>query len=351
MEHKKMIQQQQVFSLQWFSEVASWKRFSQLSQVRSGVVNYINNLKTTSLLTGSEGKSAEDQDYPIEVLSFQPPTASDCPILLIGGMGPLAGAVGFDLACEYFGTRREIVLYQACSIPSRMTVMLEPNRMINGLPIQKYLVKQVSNAIVQAKQYLQSKQTNIIIVLMCNAVHYYLPLVKADLQKRYPKVASELQYISLVSAVMTEMKKRKLNKPLLLGTSATKLDRLYSGPLEKRGIKFQELSEGEQEILMSAIYWGVKAFDKEYACRKGEELLNLLKEKFNSTIQTEIGDIDCVIAGCTEVPILLDWLKEKSQINAVQSWLTQVKVINPLRSACKWIRDQNQEEAFLIRAS
>ncbi len=321
------------------------KKFSELSQVRAAVADYIKGLRATSQYQAGRGKCAEDRDHPVEVLYFQPPAAYGPPIILIGGMGPLAGAVGFDLVCEYFGTRREVVLYQACSIPSRMTVMLEPNRMIHGLPIQRYLVEGVSEAIVQAKEYLQSKPAKIMIILMCNAVHYYLPMVKADLQKRYPKVASSLEYISMVEAVMAEMEKRKLNKPLLLGTSATRMGRVYSAPLEKRGIKCKELSEGEQEILMSAIYQGVKAFDKEYACRKGEELLNLLRDKCNSTIQTEIGDIDCAIAGCTEVPILLDWLQEKSKINAVGGWLTQVKVINPVRSAFRWIRDR--EEALL----
>ena len=337
------MQQQQLENIQGLAKVASWKKFSELFQVRAAMNEYINCLRSTSVLLGGRGKCVEDQDYPIEVFSFQPVTDLNPPIILIGGMGPLAGAVGFDLACEYFGTRREIVLYQACSIPSRMTVMLEPNQMVHGLPLQRYLVEQVSEAIIQSKEYLQNKPANMMIILMCNAVHYYLSLVKADLEKRYPKVASELQYISLVSAVMAEMEQRKLNHPLLLETSATKMGRVYSAPMEKRRIKCKQLSEGEQEILMSAIYQGVKAFDKEYAVSKGEELFNLLlRNKCNSTRQTKIGDIDCVITGCTEVPILLDWLQKKSKINAVRGWLTQVKVINPVISAFNWI--SNQEE-------
>ena len=340
------MQQQQIPCSQRFAEVASVKRFSELSEVRAAVADYILGLRVTSLLTGGGGRCAEDRDHPIEVLSFQPPAASGPPIILIGGMGPLAGAVGFERAIEYFGTRREIVLYQACWIPNRMTAMLEPNRTIDGLPIQRYLVEGVSSAIAQAKEYLQTGSANILIMLMCNAVHYYLPLVKADLQKRYPKLASSVEYISLVEAVMAEMEKSQLNKPLLLGTSATRMGGVYSAPLKKRGINCKELSEGEQEILMSAIYQGVKAFEQEYACMKVEELFNLLYSKFNSTIQPESLDIDCAIAGCTEVPILLDWLHEKSQIDdAVRGWFAQVKVINPVISAFKWI--SAREEAFL----
>ena len=234
------MQQQQLGNIQGLAKVASWKKFSELFQVRAAMNEYINCLRSTSVLLGGRGKCVEDQDYPIEVFSFQPVTDLNPPIILIGGMGPLAGAVGFDLACEYFGTRREIVLYQACSIPSRMTVMLEPNQMVHGLPLQRYLVEQVSEAIVQSKEYLQNKSANMMIILMCNAVHYYLSLVKADLEKRYPKVASELQYISLVSAVMAEMEQRKLNHPLLLETSATRMGRVYSDPMEKRRIKCKQ---------------------------------------------------------------------------------------------------------------
>lgn len=336
------MQQQQVRYSQRLAEVAYRKKFSELSQVRAAVTDYIEGLRATSQYQAGRGKCAEDKDHTLEVLSFQPPAADSPPIILIGGMGPLAGAVGFNLACEYFGTRREIVLYQACSIPSRMTAMVEPNRRIDGLPIQRYLVEGVSEAIAQAKKTLQSKSAKIMVMLMCNAVHYYLPLVKADLQKRYPKLASELEYISLVEAAIAEMEKSKLHKPLLLGTSATRMGEVYSAPLDKRGIKCKELSEGEQKILMSAIYQGVKAFDREYTCSKGEKLLNLLDNKLNS----KNLDIDCAIAGCTEVPILLDWLQDKNKIDdAVRGWLAQVKVINPVISAFRWIGDR--EEALL----
>ena len=196
------MQQQQIGNTQESPRVVSWKRFSLVDKARAGVAEYIDRLRVTSVLPGGERKYAEDQDYPTEVLSFQPQGSDGFPIILIGGMGPLAGAVGFDTACEYFGTGREILLYQACSIPSRMTAMVEPNRMIQGLPIQRYLIEGVSEAILQAKEYLQSKSGNIRILLMCNAVHYYLPLVKADLEKRYPEVASDLQYVSLVLSLI-----------------------------------------------------------------------------------------------------------------------------------------------------
>ena len=86
------MQQQQLENIQGLAKVASWKKFSELFQVRAAMNEYINCLRSTSVLLGGRGKCVEDQDYPIEVFSFQPVTDLNPPIILIGGMGPLAGA-------------------------------------------------------------------------------------------------------------------------------------------------------------------------------------------------------------------------------------------------------------------
>jgi len=121
------------------------------------------------------------------------------------------------------------------------------------------------------------------------------------------------------------------------------MGKVYSAPLDKRGIKYQQLSEAAQEILMSIIYQGVKAFDQNYACLKGEELFHLLlnsdlalvrnEDKSHSNVPRNNLNIDCVIAGCTEIPVLLDWLQAQSQSSSIQHFLTQVQVINPVLSA------------------
>ena len=174
--------QQQLLYSQQLNKTVSWKKFSELSLVYSAIADYIEQLKFTAQYQAARGRCVEDQDHPIEVWSFLPPSPSQLPIILIGGMGPFAGIAGFDLACQYFGNKREIVLYQACSIPSRMTVMQAPHRLIDGLPLNQYLIQQVSKAIAQATEYLQSNSADILIILLCNAVHYFLPQIKADLQ-------------------------------------------------------------------------------------------------------------------------------------------------------------------------
>ena len=64
------------------------------------------------LQISGNGKCAGDRDYLLEVLSFPPPAPDIPAIILIGRTNEAAGrTVGFDLACEYFGSRRKIFLY------------------------------------------------------------------------------------------------------------------------------------------------------------------------------------------------------------------------------------------------
>ncbi|MGK7926525.1 MAG: aspartate/glutamate racemase family protein [Spirulina sp.] len=323
-----------------FAKVNAWHQLSEETRVREAVANYIDRLRIISQSYSDWGRYPEDGDYPIEVFSYQPPFPSQPPLILMGGMGPLAGAMGFDLACEYFGDRREILLYQACSIPNRMTVMAEPHRKIQGIPLHRHLVEGLSDAIARAREYLSGNSSHCLVILLCNAVHYFLPQIQANLQKRYPTVAESLQYITLMEAVAATLERNQLHKPLLLATSATLRGKIYVNPLKQRGIEYQQLSERPQEMLMDAIYRGVKAFDRDYAYRKVEELFRLLlaipsdssrnKNEFDSP---NLLAIDSLIAGCTEVPILLDWLQAQTQCSAIQHFLDRIKVINPVLSA------------------
>ena len=62
--------QQQIGNMQESPRVVSWQRFSLVDKARAGVAKYIDRLKATSLLPEGGRKYAEDQDHPIEVLSF-----------------------------------------------------------------------------------------------------------------------------------------------------------------------------------------------------------------------------------------------------------------------------------------
>ena len=60
-----------------------------------------------------------------------PPNPTHPPLLIVGGMGPLAGAQAFEAALQEFGDTREIVLLQLCSVPDR-TDALDADEKLGG---------------------------------------------------------------------------------------------------------------------------------------------------------------------------------------------------------------------------
>ena len=54
-----------------------------------------------------EGREARDQDIPTELIRMVPPHPKHPPLLIVGGMGPLAGAQAFQDALKKFGDTRE----------------------------------------------------------------------------------------------------------------------------------------------------------------------------------------------------------------------------------------------------
>jgi hypothetical protein len=69
-----------------------------------------------------------DQDQPEEVFCLFPARPDRPPLAIVGGMGPLAGALAFRQACTRIQNSRAVVLYQACSVPDRSTVILSEGR-------------------------------------------------------------------------------------------------------------------------------------------------------------------------------------------------------------------------------
>lgn len=319
-----------------FSDVKTWHRFTENPLARTAISDYMDRLQLIAKLQRNSGNFPDDCHFPTDIFSYHPPYPSQPPLILIGGMGPLAGARGFDLACQYFSDRLEILLYQACSIPNRLEAMNHPNRVIRGLPLQRYVVEGVSEAIAQSHEYLGCKLSNCTVILLCNAVHYFWPQIQANIRKKYPALAKSLQYISLVEATAERLKKENLHKPLLLATSATLKGKVYRNALKQRSIECQKLSERAQNILMDAIYRGVKAFDLDYTCRQVEALFRgLLAVPENKCVLPSPLPInpDCIIAGCTEVPILLDWVRKQTKCVEIQQFLNAIPIIDPVLSA------------------
>lgn len=269
------------------------------------------------------GEVITDQSYPVEVISLRVRQVEVSPLLLLGGMGPLAGATAFEQACQMFQNSREIVLFQACSLPDRTAIIQQADRVL-GESLEHQLVVMLEAAIAEAFEYISSIYKSVQVIVLCNTAHYFFAKVCDRLQVNSPKIAHKLQWVSLIDSVIQHLQQSNLCHPLILGTSGTCLGRIYSQPLQEAGIAYLEPNESLQATLMESIYRGVKAFDRNFACQAGE--------KFFVQLLNIQPSIDCIIAGCSEIPCLLEWLKA-TDIDIVKRFLSKIEIIDPVQIA------------------
>ena len=138
----------------------------------------------------------------------------------------------------------------------------------------------------------------------------------------YSKIFFRLQWISLIDTTIQYLQQRNFCQPLILCTTATRLGCVYSRPLQEVGIVYLEPNDELQSILMQSIYQGVKTSDCDFACQVGEHFfVELLKLQ---------PTVDCIIAGCSEIPYLLEWLKTSSS-KQVKEFLSKLEIIDPVQ--------------------
>src|ERR1700759_2857319 len=79
----------------------------------NAILSYQEWLQDFSRERGRLGKETCDQSHPTEIFGLRPACPPAPPLVLLGGMGPLAGADGYERACRRFQDTRELVLFQA----------------------------------------------------------------------------------------------------------------------------------------------------------------------------------------------------------------------------------------------
>ncbi|MEH2042107.1 hypothetical protein [Nostoc sp.] len=201
-------------------------------------------------------EAVEDQSYPNEVIVLKPKQTQAPALLLLGGMGPLAGLGAFEIACQMFQNSREIVLFQACSLPNRTTAIQQKIQI--GASQEPDLVVMLAIAIREAMQYICSSVEPVELIVLCNGAHYFLPEVMQQLLLDYSKIFFRLQWLSLIDTTIQYLQQRNFCQPLVLCTTATRLGCVYSRPLQEMSIVCLELNDELQSILMQSIYQGVK---------------------------------------------------------------------------------------------
>jgi aspartate/glutamate racemase len=269
----------------------------------------------------NNGLSVTDQDHPDEVYCLFPARAELPPLAIIGGMGPLAGAMAFGRACAGFRDSRAVVLYQACSVPDRSTVILSEGR--PDAPLCHALARRVARAVRLAVALVPPGGEPPRCIIACNSAHYFWRQVLDDLGKaKGPPCKVEM--ISLVESSLEALRSKE--RVLLLATEGARAGEVFSAPCREAGIAFGEPSVALSRVLMRAIFEGMKALDERRAVDLGNQ--------FFEAVLRSGRDYDCLLAGCTELPLTIDLLRQRGS-PAVSAFLSRVRVVDPVEEALR----------------
>lgn len=168
-------------------------------------------------------RKLKDQSYPNEVFALRPARALLPPLVLLGGMGPLAGASGFELACQRFFNTREIVLFQACSVPDRTSALTAFPEVRNcSSPDYESIISPLASAIRQALLCITAGSGPIDLIVLCNTSHYFLPAALKRLHESEPDLSGRIRFNSLMEAAIKKIHQSGHTRIIALYTLGTR---------------------------------------------------------------------------------------------------------------------------------
>ncbi len=109
------------------------------------------------------------------------------------------------------------------------------------------------------------------------------------------KQAVNVPMVSIIDALIEEMKRRGIRKPLLMGTKTTMSSGFYTRKLEEAGFEVVVPEEKEQDEINRIIF-------EELALEKFDSRNWLLKLVERYAVER---GVDSVILGCTELPLAI----------------------------------------------
>ena len=125
------------------------------------------------------------------------------------------------------------------------------------------------------------------VAVPCNSVHHFLPTMRK---------AVRIPVLSIVEETAREIAKRSLTKVLLLATKFTVESRVYDRPIAERGITLVKPTPAQQRLVQKII------INTESGQRAKSDRAAIVRIVNNLIERT---GIDGVIAGCTEIPLLV----------------------------------------------
>lgn len=200
---------------------------------------------------------------------------------IIGGMGPEATSDLFLKIIKNTPAKKDqehipIVIDNFPQIPDRTAFLKGMG--VSPLPFLLESVKRLEKCDVN---YL---------CMPCNTAHYFADKIKAS---------TPIPFVSIVETALESIisADKKYTKIGLMATDGTFIGKVYHRVFEENGLKINDFNSELQNSIMESIYLVKSGLKKEAS------------EIFVKTYMEIIDDgYDCLIAGCTEIPVLFPFV-------------------------------------------
>ncbi len=194
---------------------------------------------------------------------------------IIGGLGPMSSAYFYELLISHTKVARDqdhidLILSSRSSTPDR-TAFIMGKSGDSPLP-----------SMIRDAKMLEADGADAI-VMICNTAHYFIDEIRRSISVPMPSIIEET-----ASYIARSGKK----KAAILATDGTLFSGAYQDKLTAAGVEYIVPTDDEQAKIMSVIYDYVK-----------------IGKIAPAAMLTEIRDAlvargcDCIIAGCTELPL------------------------------------------------
>ena len=198
---------------------------------------------------------------------------------IIGGFGAYATLDFYGRLLDSFAVESErdypnMIIDNVFSMPSRTRALLTGEG-------QTEIVETIANSMKKMLDYDVD-----CMVMICGTAHYFLPYVYEKLPEAKDKV------VNILEATGKHLAANNIDKVLILAAEGTLKQKLYSRTLARYNIACVEPEEQ---------YWEEIRYFIE--CVKQNKYDNELKDRFLRFLDGY--DVDNVILGCTEFPVLL----------------------------------------------
>ncbi len=207
---------------------------------------------------------------------------------IIGGMGPLATIDLYKKIVDNTKAEKDqdhihVIIDSYPQIEDRTAYILHGG-------------KNPAEKLIESARRLEKAGADALI-MPCNTAHYFTDIIENKV---------DIPLISIIKSTVNAIKEKYPNvKNIgLIATEGTIKSEVYHKELKANGYNMVEVSEDTENNIMDSIYKGVKA-------GKTEEYVDIFQKCVDEIVN---NGAELLIAGCTEIPILIPYIKTNVKV-------------------------------------